>query len=127
MAVDLSRISKLHAALVGTTGTLAYATHVGAPGSVVLGGALMGVNFWLLRVIVGAACRGAAESGGRGRAVLALGAVLLKFTLFLGVLAALFLRLPVDGMSFACGVTLLLVACVLEAAGTDWARRKGEV
>lgn len=127
MTVDLSRISKLHVGLVGATGTLAYATHVGEAGSLVLGGALMGANFWLLRFIVGAMCRGAANPTSRGRSALALGAVLLKFALFLGLLAAVFLRLPVDGMSFACGVTLLLVACVIEAAAADSTRPKGVV
>jgi len=36
MAIDLTRITKLHVGLVGATGGLSYATHWGAPGSVLL-------------------------------------------------------------------------------------------
>jgi hypothetical protein len=127
MAMDLGRIGRWHVGLVGATGTLAYATHVGEPGSVLLGGALMGANFWLLRVITGALCRGASDPEKRGRALVALVSVLVKFALFLTLLAGLFVRAPIDAKSFACGVTLLLVACVIEAVAADGVGRKGVV
>ena len=55
---------------------------------------------------------------------LAVAAFVLKFGLFLGLLAALFWRLPIEGMSFALGVTLLLVACVLEVGAPGTVRRE---
>ena len=125
MAVDLTRIGKWHAGLVLGSGAVTYATHVGEPGSLLLGGTLMGANFWLLRLLTGAVCRGAADPAKGRYAGLAIGSMVLKSLLFLVLLGGLFVRLPIEGMSFAAGVTLLLVACVIEAAYTDIARRKG--
>jgi len=125
MAVDLARITKLHVGLVGATGGLSYATHIGEPGSLLLGGAVMGANFYLLRLIGNLLLPRAKDPSRRGRAAVAVAAMLLKFGLFLGLLGMLFWRVPIEGMSFAVGVTLLLVACVLEAL-RDELRRKGE-
>lgn len=115
-AVDLTRIAKIHVALVAGGGALAYATRWMEPASLLLGGAVMGANLWLLRVIARAMTASAAEPAGQGRLALAMGAMLLKFGLFLGLIALLFWRLPIEAKSFAVGVTLLLVACVLEVA-----------
>jgi hypothetical protein len=124
MAVDLTRITKLHVGLLGATGGLSYATHIGAPGSLLLGGAVMGANFYLLRVMSNLLVARAMDPSRRGRKAVAVVAMLLKFTLFLGLLGLLFWRVPVEGMSFAVGVTLLLVACVLEVLRDEW-RREG--
>jgi len=95
---------------------LAYATHSGAPGSLLLGGIVMGVNFWLLRLVTNVLRPSVLEAGKPGRVALAIAALTLKFALFLGLLGLLFWRVPIDGLSFAVGVTLLLVACLLEVA-----------
>jgi divalent metal cation (Fe/Co/Zn/Cd) transporter len=124
MAIDLTRIGKLHVGLLGATGSVAYATHWIEPGSLLLGGAVMGVNFWLLRLITNV-LRSSAERASRSRAAVAVAAMTLKFALFLGLLAAVFWRLPIEGMSFACGVTLLLLACVIEAARSEWRATSG--
>jgi len=116
MAVDLTRIGKIHVGLLGATGGLAYVTQWMQPGSVLLGGAVMGANFWLLRLITNVLRPAATESGQRVRAAVAVAAFLLKFTLFIGLIALLFWRMPIEGMSFALGATLLLVACLLEVA-----------
>lgn len=120
MAVDLTRIGKLHVGLVGATGGVAYATHWMEPASVLLGGAVMGANFYLLRLIAWLLRPDAFDPEKRGRVALAVAAFVLKFGLFIGLLAALFWRLPIEGMSFALGVTLLLVACVLEAVRQEF-------
>jgi hypothetical protein len=121
--MDLARIGKLHLGMVAAAGMLAYAARWGDPGSLVLGGAVMGANFWLLRIVSSMLCASAA--GGSSRAMLGVLAVVAKFGLLLGLLAMLFVRLPIEGMSFACGVTVLLVACVLEALRHEMAARKG--
>jgi hypothetical protein len=125
MGIDLNRIIKIHAVLLATTVAAAWITRWAEPASIVLGGAVMGVNFWLMRVIA-AALSGRAVRAGEGRRVgLAVGALALKFGLFLGLLALLLTHVPVEGMSFAVGVTLLLVACVVEAARGEWLSVKG--
>ena len=125
MAVDLTRIGKIHVGLLGATGGVAYATHWAEPGSVLLGGAVMGANFYLLRLIAHLLRPDAFDPEKRGRIALAVAAFVLKLGLFLGLLGALFWRLPIEGMSFALGVTLLLVACVVEAVGQELLAEKG--
>jgi predicted benzoate:H+ symporter BenE len=125
MAVDLTRISKIHVGLLGATGGVAYATHFAEPGSILLGGAVMGANFYLLRLITNLLRPGAFDPEKRWRVTLAVAAFVLKFGLFLALLAALFWHLPIEGMSFALGVTLLLVACVLEVAHQELFSVKG--
>ena len=115
MSIDLRRIGKLHVALLVGVGAVVYATRWGEASSVMLGGAVMGLNFWLLQWISTLLRPDAFDPGKRGRAGLAVAAFVLKFGLFIGLLAALFWRVPVEGMSFALGVTVLLVACVVEA------------
>ena len=125
MALDLARIGRLHVGLVGTSGGLAYATQWGGAGSVLLGGAVMGVNVVLLKLITNAISSAATNPDKPRRAELAVGAFVVKFGLFLVLLAGLFWRLPIDGMSFAFGATLLLVAVVVEALRSDPGAVKG--
>jgi hypothetical protein len=75
----------------------------------------MGANFVLLLVMTRFACSAAARPDKPRRAALAVAAFVVKFALFLGLLAGLFLRLPIEGLSFAVGATPLLVAFVIEA------------
>jgi hypothetical protein len=125
MAVDLGRIGKFHVGLLGATGSVAYMTHWIEPGSLLLGGAVMGANFWLLRLITNVLRGDLFDPARRGRVGIAVAAMILKFGLFLGLLVALFQRLPIAGMSFALGVTLLLVACLLEVARHEWQSTHG--
>jgi hypothetical protein len=125
MAVDLTRIGMWHIGLLAATCSVAYATRWAEPGSVLLGGVVMGANFYLLRLITNLLRPDAFDPTKRGRAALAVAAFVLKFGLFLGLLAALLWRLPIEGMSFALGVTLLLVACVLEAVRAELLTTKG--
>lgn len=125
MTIDLTRISTLHVVLVAATAGLAYATRWIDPVSLFLGGAVMGANFYLLRLISNLLRPEWLDGAKRGRAAVAVAAMVLKFGLFLGLLAALFWHVPLEGMSFALGVTLLLVACVVEAARSEWLSAKG--
>jgi hypothetical protein len=107
--MNLERIEILHVVLLGGATVLAVATGWLQVGSLLLGGAVMGANFRLLKEIVRRVVR---PGNGRSFALVLFAA---KFALFLGLLALVFWRVPVDGLSFAAGVTLLLSACVAEA------------
>ncbi|HUI27469.1 MAG TPA: hypothetical protein VL403_15410 [Candidatus Kryptonia bacterium] len=107
--MNLERIELLHAGLLGTAAILAVATGWLHVGSLLLGGVVMGANFRLLKEIVRRVVR---PGTGQTWALLLFGA---KFALFLGLLSLVFWRVPVDGLSFAVGVTMLLSACVVEA------------
>lgn len=113
MAVDLRRVAKVHGALLLLVAATAYATQWVEAGSVLLGGAVMGANLWLLSLIAGALTPSPEAEPGRGKTALAIGALVLKFGLFLGLLAMLFWRLPIDVVGFAVGITVLLIACVV--------------
>lgn len=112
---DLATVGKIHVALLAAVAGVAYATAWVDAGSVLLGGAVMGINVWLMKLIAAALVPSGPDAAGGGSAGLAVVALLLKFGLFLGLLAVLFWRLPVDVMGFATGVTVLLVACVVAA------------
>lgn len=107
--MNLERIEILHAGMLGVTTILAAVTGWLQVGSLVLGSAVMGANFRLLREIV----RRVVRPGNGWHWAVAL--FVAKFALFLGLLMLIFWRIPVDGLSFAVGVTLLLTACVVEA------------
>lgn len=107
--MNLERIEMLHAGLLGAAAILTVATGWLNLGSLLLGGLVMGANFRLLKEIVRRVVR---PGNGQTVALLLFGA---KFVLFLGLLSLVFWRVPVDGLSFAVGVTLLLSACVVEA------------
>ncbi len=111
--MNLERIEILHVALLGVATVLAVVTGWLQVGSLLLGGGVMGANFRLLKEIVRRVLR-----PGKGR-YWALALFVAKFGLFLGLLTLLFWRVPVEGLSFAVGVTMLLSACVVEALRAD--------
>jgi hypothetical protein len=79
--------------------------------SFLLGGGVMQVNFWLLKKVVRTALAPAKMgSSGKMRAALWFSA---KGLFFLLLLSALFIRYPIEAGSFICGVSLLLLACVI--------------
>jgi len=126
VGVDLGRVAKIHVALLVVAAGVVYLTGWADFGSVLLGGAVMGANLWLLKLIASALVPRDADAAGGGGAGLAMLAILLKFGLFLGLLAVLFWRLPVDVMGFATGVTILLVACVVAALWRGGTAAEGE-
>jgi len=84
----------------------------------------MQLNFWLLKKVVRAVLV-APTSGGSGkvRAALWFSA---KGLLFLLLLSALFVRYPVQAGSFTCGVSLLLLSCVIVTL-SNWRTGSREV
>ena len=106
-----SDIERLHVALLAVACALAVGTGWLSAAGILLGGAVMGVNFWLMRQIFGRLFVPLADQ----RPVLVFGMVFAKFSLLLGVLGLLFFRVRIDALAFGIGATVLLVACVMAA------------
>jgi len=97
----------LLAALLATLGQSKFLD----PTSLIAGGVFMGVNFLLLAYgiawILG-------PLAGKGRVKTGVGLLILKFAIFLGLLATLFFRFNLDAVSFAAGFSTLIIAIILE-------------
>jgi hypothetical protein len=111
MNLRLEDVERLHLGLLALAVGLAALTDWLSPWSVLLGGSVMAVNFWLMRQLFARLVAGGAQR--RGWVVIALAVA--KFALFLGLLGLLFWRVPLDAIGFAVGATQLLIACVVEA------------
>ncbi len=113
MSLRLEDIERMHVSVLAAAGGVAYVTAwVSAP-SLLLGGAVMGANLWILRQL---GVRLLVPRGHRRRLAL-VGLALAKLALFLGLLTLLFWRVPVDGLAFAIGASLLPVACLAMVLG----------
>ncbi len=115
----LEDVERLHLALLGSAVLAAVLLPWPKPGSVLAGGAVMGLNVWLMKGIVRRLLRAEGPQG-VGTAMILL---LLKFALLLGLLGLLFWRVSLDGMSFALGITLFLVAAVVEAVRASFSNQ----
>jgi len=107
----IEKIEHLNIALIGVGSLLAWASGLMHVPSFLLGGALMHVNFWLLKKVVRTTLSPAeGRMGKKTRAALWFSA---KGVLFLLFLSALFIRYPIQAGSFTVGASLLLLACVI--------------
>lgn len=107
----LEKIETLNLALVCGGALFGWATGLVHVPSLVLGGAVMHANFWLLKKIVRAVL--APGEGRINRRMRAAAWLTVKGALLLLLLSALFVRYPVHAGSFATGASLLLLACVI--------------
>jgi predicted tellurium resistance membrane protein TerC len=110
MGFRLQEIERLHVGLLVMAACAAYFSGRLAPASLLLGGAVMGGNVFVLRQL--AARLFAPEVRRPG---IVLGLMLAKFSLLVGLLALLFWRVRLDPLAFGVGSSLLLVACVVMA------------
>lgn len=76
--------------------------------SVLFGGAVMGLNFWILRKFFGYLL--SPDGHRRAPTVVVLGVA--KQLVFFGLVGLLFWRVALDAIAFAIGVTMLMIACV---------------
>ena len=81
------------------------------PGALLFGGLFMAANFLLLSYGVQWIL---APFAAKGRIRAGVFFLVLKLILFLGLLSALFFRINIDAVSFAVGVSCLLLAAVVE-------------
>lgn len=112
MDTTIEKIERLNLILLGVCGVL-----VGIFGwlhlpSLLLGGGVMQLNFWLLKKIVRALIVPAAVQKSK-RTLRALIVFLGKILLSLVLLSGLFLHYPIQVWSFMAGVSLLLVTCMI--------------
>jgi hypothetical protein len=110
MRWQLQDIERLHLGLIGAAVCAAALVGWLSAASLLLGGAVMAANVWLMRQLTD---RLLVRAAGRPGMVVAL--VLAKFSLFIGLLMLLFWRVPLDAVAFGIGASLLLVATVVTA------------
>lgn len=108
MTSDLQQIQRVHAVLVTATAAAVAASGIASGWGVFLGGAVMGLNFWIMRKFFGYLL--SPDLNKRAATVVALG--IAKQLLFFGLVSLLIWRVNLDAIAFAIGVTILLVACV---------------
>ena len=78
----------------------------------------MQLNFWLLKKIVANLLfRSEGNLPGKNGAVFW---ILVKGALFLLLLSALFIRYPIEPLSFMAGVSLLVVTCMIVTLFDSW-------
>jgi hypothetical protein len=93
-----------------------FVSSVAAIGCLV-GGAVVIVNLFLLAALGRFALSSAQRSGGATR--LGIAALPLKVLLFVGLVYAVFARVPVDGLGFALGVLTQVTAIIIETGRTS--------
>ena len=112
---QIATIEALNVVLVGAGAGLGWLSGLVHVPSFILGGAVMHVNFWLLKHVVRSLFANSADSASvRSRPRLRTAAWLsAKLGFFFLLLSAVIVRYPVEAKSFAAGVPLLLIACVI--------------
>lgn len=105
------RIELLHALLVGGLWFGLLPAKVIETRALLIGALFMGVNFLLLSCGIRWVLT---PFAGKGRIRTGIALLILKLGLFLGLIAALLLRIQLDPLSFTLGFSSLLVAIVLE-------------
>lgn len=108
--VSLNRVVLLTAILAVLGGLLLPLLGVGSGPDLMLGAAVMVADFSLIRLLVSRLIRPL------GNKAVTLFLILAKFALLVLLVVAVFRQFPIEPLSFAAGATLLLVACVIEAA-----------
>lgn len=114
------RIELWHGLLLALLAITLSSAQWGDTGSMLVGGVFMGVNFWLLSQGVALVLT---PLGSLGRVKVGVALLVVKIILFLGLLTALFFRFTLDAISFSLGVTMLILAILLEAVRTGMALR----
>lgn len=105
------RIEALHALLVVGLWVVLLPAKVVEPWALFVGALFMGVNFLLLSCGISWVLT---PFAGKGRIKTGILLLVVKMTLFLGLVLALFLRIQLDPLSFTLGFSSLLVAIVLD-------------
>lgn len=108
-AMTIDQVERLHWWMLAAATLIAAVVPGASPLSVAAGGVFMGTSVNLMKRLVARLV----QPGGRLAPALAL--LTAKTALFLGLLVLLFKRIPIDGVSFAGGATVFLLAAVVGA------------
>ena len=108
--LTIGAVERLHWLLLAGAVALSFLIPSASPASVAAGGIFMGANVNLMKQILARVLR-----PGGPRLAAAMTLLVLKICLFLGLLVLLFRRIPIDGLSFAAGATVFLIAAVIGA------------
>jgi len=111
-AVTILRIELWHGLLLIAMVLTLGQTEFIDPKALILGGAFMGLNFFLLGFGIMWVLTPLA---GKGKVKAGVFLLVLKIIIFLGLLLILFFRFEIDGLSFALGFSTLIAAIFLEA------------
>jgi hypothetical protein len=107
----IDKIERVNLACIGVGALVGWALNLIHVPSFLVGGILMQVNFWLLKKIVSLLLfqTGEGQQGKRGATFL----VIAKGLIFLLLLSAMFVRYPIQPLSFMAGVSLLVLTCMI--------------
>jgi hypothetical protein len=109
--LTIEKVQRTHLMLLIAVTGAAFALPGIDPWSIAVGGGVMAANAALMQGLF----RRLLRPGRSGARLLALAFLTLKLGFLLALLGLLFERIRLDGMSFAGGVTVFLVAAVAEA------------
>ena len=114
----IEKIERVNLACIGVGTLVGWGLNLVHVPSFLAGGIIMQVNFWLLKKIVSFLLfrTGEGQQGRRGAAFL----VIAKGLIFLLLLSALFIRSPLQPLSFMAGVSLLVVTCMIVTLFDSW-------
>lgn len=111
LAPAVFRIELIHALLAAGLWLALAPARLAEPGALFAGAVFMGINFLLLSCGIKWVLT---PFAGKGRVRTGVVFLILKMGLFLGLIAALLLRVRLDPLSFTLGFSSLLVAIVVE-------------
>ncbi len=114
----IEKIERFNLAGIGFGTLLGWALDLVHIPSFLAGGILMQVNFLLLKKIVSLLLfrTGEGQQNRRGAAFL----VISKGLIFLLLLSAMFVRYPIQPLSFMAGVSLLVLTCMIVSLLDSW-------
>jgi hypothetical protein len=114
----VEKIERLNLVLLGVGTLVGWGMNLGHVPSFLTGGLIMQINFWLLKKIVALLLfRSEGNQPGRRSAVFL---IISKGLIFLLLLSAMFIRYPIEPLSFMAGVSLLVLTCMIVSLFDSW-------
>jgi uncharacterized membrane protein YeaQ/YmgE (transglycosylase-associated protein family) len=114
----VEKIERLSLALLVVGTLIGWAASLVHVPSFLAGGLIMQINFWLLKKIVALLLfRSEGHQPGRRSAVFL---IISKGAIFLLLLSAMFIRYPIEPLSFMAGVSLLVLTCMIVTLFDSW-------
>ena len=114
----VEKIERLNLVLLGVGTLVGWGMNLVHVPSFLAGGLIMQINFWLLKKIVALLLfRSEGNQPGRRSAVFL---IISKGVIFLLLLSAMFIRYPIEPLSFMAGVSLLVLTCMIVSLFDSW-------